>query len=318
MPKDFKDLIELPHYDTYHYARIIDTISREPIAYINFLAEILPSDGFEYFCEPFRKISVLHKFASIIISRVFDGHLLSPLTLTPSRSQAFEGAPLYDYAMRVLPLENAFEALGFPHTTFVEFRSNQGWPPLRPGFQRHLYHSSHSPCDECPEYENLPDEYYDYFNELLLTGELEELCDRLAEEVFYVLFANRSFLYDFNQMLAGYVLNHNSFSGLEEVDPESIFTCRRDGNSCLKRADIPEWVERTVEFRERGRCANCQVELGTLRTPIRRAEYDHMVPLADGGLNDVTNIQLLCHVCNNEKSSHALAPRLLYERWYPA
>ncbi|MEV5961478.1 HNH endonuclease signature motif containing protein [Kribbella sp. NPDC051952] len=318
MPKDFKDLIELQHYDTYHYARIVDAISREPIAYINSLAEILPGDNVEYFCEPFRKFSALHKFTSIIISRVFNGHLLSPLTLTPSRSQVFEGAPLYDHEMHVLPVENAFEALKFPYTTFVEFRSTQGWPALRPGFQRHLHHSRQSACDGCPEYENLPNEYDEYFDDLLLTGALEELCDRLAEEVFYVLFANRSFLFDFNQMMAGYVLNHHSFSGPEEVDPESIFTCREEGNSRLKRTGIPEWVKRTVEFRERGRCATCQSELGNLRTPIRRAEYDHMVPLAEGGLNDVTNIQLLCHVCNSEKSSQVLSPRLLYERWYPA
>lgn len=154
---------------------------------------------------------------------------------------------------------------------------------MRAGFERHLYHSRRTPCDECPGYNNLPDEYGEYFNELLLIGELEVLCDRVAEEVFYVLFANRSFLYDFNQMMAVYVISHASYSGPAEVDPSSIFTRQDDGSSRLKRADIPEWVKRTVEFRERGRCANCQVELGTLRTPIRRAEYAHVVPLAEGG-----------------------------------
>ncbi|MFI6073934.1 HNH endonuclease [Actinoplanes sp. NPDC051343] len=318
MPKDFKDLIELQHYDTYHYARIIDAMAREPIAFMHDLSEMLSGDGFDYFCQPFQKVSALHKFASLVINRTFDEDLLGLPTLSPSRTQVFEGAPLYDYEMHVLPVENAFEALGLPHTTFAEFRSDKEWPALLPGFQRHLYHSRRNPCEDCPEFESLPDEYYEYFNELQLTGELEELCDRLAEEVFYVLFANRSFLYDFNQMMAYYVTSYNTFGDNEAVDPTGMFIPRKDRMSRLRRTEIPEWVKTTVEFRERGRCANCQVELGTLRTPIKRAEFDHMVPLAEGGLNDVTNIQLLCHLCNNEKRARVLPPRLLYERWYPA
>lgn len=125
MPKDFKDLIELQHYDTYRYARIIDAIIREPIAYTSFLAEILIGDEFECFCEPFHKVSALHKFASIVISRIFDAHLLSVPTLAPSRSQVFEDAPPYDREMHVLSLENAFEALNLPYMTFVEFRSSR-------------------------------------------------------------------------------------------------------------------------------------------------------------------------------------------------
>ncbi|WP_327031683.1 HNH endonuclease [Micromonospora ureilytica] len=318
MPKDFKDLIEIQHYDTYHYARIVDAMARDPMAYMHDLSEMLSGDGFDYFCEPFDKVSALHKFASIVIDRTFDEDLLGSPTLAPSRSQVFAGAPLYDYQMHVLPVENAFEALNLPHTTFVEFRSARGWPALKPGFERHLYHARRSPCVECPQHESLPDEYNEYFGELQLTGEVEELCDRLAEEVFFVLFANRSFLYDFNHMMASYVTSYASFSSPDEVDPNSIFTSRKDGSSRLRRADTPDWVKTAVEFRERGRCANCKVELGTLRTPIKRAEFDHMVPLAEGGLNDVTNIQLLCHICNNEKGAQVLAPRLLYERWYPA
>jgi 5-methylcytosine-specific restriction endonuclease McrA len=315
MPKSFSDLIEIQHYDTYHYARIVDAMAREPMAYMHDLSEMLSGEGFDYFCEPFNKVSALHKFSSIVISRTFHEDLLGSPTLTPSLSQVFTGAPIYDYRMYVLPVENAFEALDLPHTTFAQFRSSQGWPALKPGFQRHLYHT---PCDECPEHEGLPDEYCEYFNELQLTGEIEELCDRLAEEVFFVLFANRSFLYDFNRMMARYVTNYTSFSSPDEVDPNSLFTSRKDGCSRLRRAGIPSWAKRAVEFRERGRCAYCKIELGTLRTPIKRAEFDHMVPLAEGGLNDVTNIQLLCHICNNEKAAQALRPRLLYERWYPA
>ena len=32
-------------------------------------------------------------------------------------------------------------------------------------------------------------------------------------------------------------------------------------------------------------------------------QYDHIVPLEDGGLNDVSNIQLMCCQCNYEKGT---------------
>lgn len=44
--------------------------------------------------------------------------------------------------------------------------------------------------------------------------------------------------------------------------------------------------------------------------------FDHIVPLAAGGLNDVTNLQLLCRACNREKSADRLRPSAEYRRWY--
>lgn len=47
--------------------------------------------------------------------------------------------------------------------------------------------------------------------------------------------------------------------------------------------------------------------------------YDHIVPLARGGLNDVTNIQLLCEDCNRQKLHHkAMTSDYYYEDWYEA
>jgi 5-methylcytosine-specific restriction endonuclease McrA len=44
--------------------------------------------------------------------------------------------------------------------------------------------------------------------------------------------------------------------------------------------------------------------------------YDHIVPLAQGGINDVTNIQLLCDKCNLKKTSKNVFTTLKYESWY--
>lgn len=48
---------------------------------------------------------------------------------------------------------------------------------------------------------------------------------------------------------------------------------------------------------QRGRCANCG-------TPIKDGYHrDHKIPLVAGGSNDISNIELLCPVCNLRKST---------------
>jgi 5-methylcytosine-specific restriction endonuclease McrA len=44
--------------------------------------------------------------------------------------------------------------------------------------------------------------------------------------------------------------------------------------------------------------------------------YDHIVPLASYGLNDVTNIQLLCSKCNKKKSGGTAITSYKYQTWY--
>ena len=47
----------------------------------------------------------------------------------------------------------------------------------------------------------------------------------------------------------------------------------------------------------------CSKDLtGLLETEkIREKQFDHIVPLEKGGLNDVANIQLMCQKCNTKK-----------------
>lgn len=45
--------------------------------------------------------------------------------------------------------------------------------------------------------------------------------------------------------------------------------------------------------------------------------YDHIVPLASGGLNDASNIQLLCRECNSRKRAADAGTSNRYEAWYP-
>jgi 5-methylcytosine-specific restriction endonuclease McrA len=63
-------------------------------------------------------------------------------------------------------------------------------------------------------------------------------------------------------------------------------------------------------------CALCQRDLSRLVAVEPEQNYDHMVPLSRGGLNDVTNIQLLCSPCNVAKGDAAGSTSCRYERWF--
>ncbi|WP_371824720.1 HNH endonuclease [Paracoccus sp. MA] len=47
---------------------------------------------------------------------------------------------------------------------------------------------------------------------------------------------------------------------------------------------------------------------------IETERYDHIVPLARFGANDITNIQLLCEPCNLKKSAKDVSVSPLYPR----
>lgn len=172
------------------------------------------------------------------------------------------------------------------------------------GFKKWLYAQSIS-------YEDLNEDHLaDYHSNQYLCGQLNELVKHLASEVFHILFANRKLLATFNELLARtfdlYFADHIP------IGSEHFF--ERRGK--LKRTSIPEWVKRAVLHRDRGMCAACNKDLSGLVSAQTDKHYDHIVPLALGGLNDITNIQLLCEKCNLEKSSKPYVVSSIYESWY--
>ena len=63
-----------------------------------------------------------------------------------------------------------------------------------------------------------------------------------------------------------------------------------------RREYIPVPVRREVWRRDEGRCR----EYGSNRW----LEFDHIMPISQGGANTVRNIQLLCEPCNRAKGSN--------------
>lgn len=145
-----------------------------------------------------------------------------------------------------------------------------------------------------------------YYDELMLTGISDELYAIRSEEIFFILFQNRHIC----KSLMDWISSSVSKS-IKEDFPDDL---SKDG--VLKRKTIPSWVKKAVLFRDRGRCVFCDSDLSGMLSTRNKQEYDHIIPLNLGGINDVANIQLLCAVCNNKKSGKYGKTSHKYEKLY--
>lgn len=61
------------------------------------------------------------------------------------------------------------------------------------------------------------------------------------------------------------------------------------------REPIPEHVRHEVWRRDQGRCVDCGSR--------ERLEFDHIIPVNEGGSNSARNIELCCETCNRRKEA---------------
>ncbi|MDZ8078759.1 MAG: HNH endonuclease [Nostoc sp. DcaGUA01] len=63
------------------------------------------------------------------------------------------------------------------------------------------------------------------------------------------------------------------------------------------RIYIPPEVKKYVWQRDKYQCRSCG------KTPLEtNLSIDHIIPLARGGQNDISNLQTLCFTCNQKKT----------------
>lgn len=150
----------------------------------------------------------------------------------------------------------------------------------------HNIHISHGDWFKINGFTDKDDDYYDIFSQFaeFLNNQNNHIYSNTIEcialEVEYILFQNRDFLLRFNLTMAPAFEEYNR-----------------------PRAYIPEWVKRAVLFRDKGCCVFCKKDLTGLYTLLEdnQKQFDHIVPLVEGGANDVCNIQLTCQQCNSRK-----------------
>lgn len=67
----------------------------------------------------------------------------------------------------------------------------------------------------------------------------------------------------------------------------------------------PKRVEAILRSRDRGKCSSCNANLVLELEDI--VHIDHMIPIVNGGCNDIVNLQILCSKCNLNKSSKVMS-----------
>lgn len=133
------------------------------------------------------------------------------------------------------------------------------------------------------------------YADLLQTRLAERALDKIEDAVSAILFVDKDFLYRFNSKITEVICT------LKAEDYPEIF--QADGY--LKRENTPNWVKRGVFHRDRGRCQGCGTDLSRIFLNDNSENYDHIIPLKNGGTNDPTNIQLMCERCNKSKNARS-------------
>lgn len=272
-----KKFVRLEFYETYYYANILSNIISDPFPYIRGIHEWYEDNEESVFLPSFPKFSRLHSFSVHIID-----------SLIAEQVNDVEVDYFAQKKANDVWVDRALKFHGLPCDGFQDYLDNAG--------------VSTADLNE--------DHLYDYHQELMLTGELDTLLEHLADEVFHVLFANRKLLAQFNEFMA---------RGLQlffDEVPDTELGSKLKKPGVLKRVRIPMWVKKAVFFRDRGICSQCNKDISGQFSSQPDAQYDHIIPLAMGGLNDVTNIQLLCQKCNGSKSKAFVPVSTIYESWY--
>ena len=218
----------------------------------------------------FSKVSLLRRYIYAMIS-------------VEHRQEYRKNADLYE-AEEITYLEKLFDAYGIGYLPYTNFASS-------------------SPPEEAASRDKDP--FYQWF--LSQEPSFELLWEKLADEAFHLLFANRAFLLKLNLAISRFLEGHGTAIPAEYLGS--------DGK--IRRQPLPIWTRDAVFYRDHGRCVLCQVDLSGLLSTDRTDHFDHIVPLSVWGTNDPCNIQLLCEACNLRKAAGEPITGHRYSAWWP-
>lgn len=157
---------------------------------------------------------------------------------------------------------------------------NDIWDPESPSRFNRLYRRKKYDERALEIHSDLLQEYNEDFSELNHIYAIN-FAERLFHDRQYCEFVN-------------YIIAHfYDFNGLPTINNQGGFEVL-----IVERKKWPKWVIDTLRARERGKCASCSKSFDELES---EAQIDHIIPLAEGGFNDLVNLQLLCESCNKTK-----------------
>ena len=270
------DIEEINYLETYYFANIINNILREPYNYLRGLNDFFGDEKYKNFLNSFPKTSAFHYFIMFIIDSICYEDI------EESTNEKFLNGK------RKLWVEVALEYHDFKFDSFDLWLKE----------------------NDKNRYSVIDDDIVEYLNHLQWSGPYEDLLEKMAKEIFFILFLNRECLQNFNSMISTHI---SDVQILDLEESEKVYF-KRDG--VLKRVNIPKWVKRAIIHRDRGMCVNCHKDLTGIISIGGIENFDHIIPLAKGGINDVTNIQLLCQDCNKIKLDKLIKTSNKYESWY--
>jgi len=289
--QDRKRWLDHRHYRTYEIALGI-TQAVGPSGDLRDLESL--ADGIADFLPPWQKETAVHRFARFIADEMF-------LEDTQGRyTEVYEHGSGTIRTRRYLPVDVAMRSYGFGSDEMFTIPERHGREVREANVIRWV--ESSQVADAC----------YAYTLDLQLTDDYDRLLAQMADEVFHTIFPNRVLLSRLHEVLAIYVREHDPETLADKPGIAKMFT----KGSRLKRVAPPRWARRAVYFRDQGHCAACAADLTGLIDPLPAAQFDHIVALSLGGLNDVSNLQLLCQRCNREKAAWLIEPRTRLRRYY--
>lgn len=145
------------------------------------------------------------------------------------------------------------------------------------------------------------------YTEYLLCKIKNHVVQLVSNETFQLLFSDRMFCLKFNSIIS------EKIKLLKKVNYPDLLV--KDGK-LVRCTYFPTWVQKAIFLRDKGCCAICLNDLsGLLKTDFHNA-IDHIVPLNLGGINDISNFQLLCRTCNLEKLGHTIKTSEYYPTYF--
>ena len=295
-PLDEKSWITHRYFRTYAIASQVHAIATNPAAFMRELEELWLDGGVLSFVSKWSNDTVVHKFARWVADDMFYEDTSGPYI------EVMEGDN-YKSIKRRLPVDVCLRAYGIANEPF-EIPPSDG-TSVKVERNIAVRQESSRVADACHAY---------FIEDLRCTQAYENLLTQIGAEVFHVMFTNRAAMAGLNRLVAAQLQNIDPDGVREDPDLRSLLMV--SGSTVRpKRTPIPKWVRNAVFFRDHGRCVYCGRDLTALIDSQPARHFDHIVPLARGGINDVTNLQLLCETCNTKKSDIPVEPSNKYRRW---